>query len=255
MLDGKGGYFMGFGGGSFSAVWTPKAGALIIGRMTALEAYDRQIVPLKNQDYLLPGWQDWLTNHVVGKTADGKIMTTSRKVNPDIAFDAEAGTLTFSGEMPLVSKRQGRLGEGGLSYTRTYTFNDDGIEVELTLESDLDRDFESLSEVLPVRVRADITVSVEAGDGTTQPLGDDAVEDASALVMERNGSNLAVMFPEPVTVNPLGVELQSRMQETVYARAVHLEMPTALKAGEPVTLRYTIVLSGGTPAALAVPSP
>ena len=255
MLDGRGGYFMGFGGGSLSAVWTPDAGALIIGRMTALEAYDRQTVTLKNGDYLLPGWQDWLTNHVVGVTADRKIMTTSRKVNPDIAFDPEAGTLTFSGAMPLVSERQGRLGEGGLKYTRRYTFNDDGIEVELTLVSDIDRTFESLSEVLPVRVQAGITVSVAAGRGATQPLGDDTVDDAAALVVERNGAGLAVRFPEPVTVNPRGVELKSRMQETVFARAVHLELPTTLKAGEPVTLRYGIVPLGSATSAPAVPSP
>ena len=165
MLKGEGGYFNGFAGGGISAFWTPEAGSLLLGRMTAYEAYERQTMEFEWGKYLLPGWSDWLNNHLVGKTADGKILTSARAASPESRFDPEAGVLTIRGVMPSRTHRQGRITDATVAYERRYEFKNDRVDVRVRVMVDQPVEFEAFYEILPLLSPTDLNISAASDAG------------------------------------------------------------------------------------------
>ena len=244
MLDREGGYLNGFAGGGLSAFWTPEAGSLLLGRMTAFEAYERKTKTLPNDDYLIPGWRDWLNNHIIGQTRDGKILTSARTPAPEPTFDPEQATLAITGVMPNELPKQGRITEANVRYQRDYRFEDDRVEVHVSVTSDQSLTLRSLYETLPVRVADDTTLSLRLDDGRTVALGDQPVEDVRAIVLRRSTGGAEVRLSEPRTVAPLGVKVLSRQRTRVHGRAVHIALPTRLNAKTPVSLGYSVAPLG-----------
>jgi len=123
-----GGHFNGFAGGGMSAFWTPTAGTLLVGRISSYEAYERQHVQLKDGGkYIIPGWQDWANNHIIGQTQEGKILTSARTSRPKSTLSADKASLEIEGVILGELRRQGLVTDAKVSYRRVYRFTDSQV--------------------------------------------------------------------------------------------------------------------------------
>lgn len=252
MLNREGGYMMGFGGGGLSAFWTPQAGSLLLGRLTALEGYDRKTKSLQWGDYLISGWRDWLTNQIVGETIEGKILTSGRAESPRSRLAEDGSKLEIRGKIPRKSRRQGDITDADLAYHRTYTFDDAGVDCALEIQTDKPLTLKSLYESLPVltgQMNLDRNATEASGPTTWQFLGADGkpltpsgdrVEGVREVTLTRFDGGGAISFEQPVTISLTSVEAVSSQVSKTTGRALLIELPTTLEPGAPLRLKYRL---------------
>lgn len=253
MLGEEGGYMMGFGGGGLSAFWTPQSGSLLLGRMTACEGYERKSKVVDGMDYLISGWQDWLTNQIVGETKEGKILTSARTQSPRSRLAKDGSKLEIRGKIPRQSKRQGDILEAELSYQRTYLFDDQGIDCALEIQTDKPLELRSLFETLPILVgQKNLDRNADAVSGPTdwQFLGtdgkpiepaDNRVENVRKISLSRFNGGGMILFEAPVTISLTSVEATSVQLSLTHGRTLLINLPTTLEPGKPVQLKYRLV--------------
>lgn len=242
MLKDRGGWFNGFAGGGLSAFWVEDAGSLLIGRMNQYENYERDTMELPFGTYKIPGWQDWLNNHLIGQTQEGKILTSARCKTPEGKLAEDGGSLSIKGQIPNTMRRQGPLFDGQIAYQRDYTFHDDRLACKLSVTSDTAHELKSFYETLPVRVSDDITLAVLDAGGQALEVGASPLAGVGRLQLRRGQRGVDVVFPEPVTLSLLGEPTKSRQSgPAVFAQAIHVNLPKSLKPGEPIDLRYDLV--------------
>lgn len=277
MLENAGGYLMGFAGGGLSAFWTPETSTVLLGRMTAYEAYNRQIKTYKWGSYLLSGWRDWLNNHVVGETAEGKILTSARTARPQSHLSDDDNKLEITGEMPGKLRKQGEITNAAVAYTRSYIFADDGIDCSLEIRTDKPLEMKSLYEVFPVLTGQKNDRSAKEYTGLTtwrfldakgQPIEPKQIpppdgkfvfedtnenpyskqEEVSARVegvktfeIHRYNGSVSIVFKEPVAFSLTSVEVKSTQMTFASGRAFLVELPIHLQPETPVKLEYKIL--------------
>ncbi len=241
MLSDRGGMFNGFAGGGLSAFWVQGAGSMLLGRMNQYENYERISVTLDWGTYAIPGWQDWMNNHVIGLTRDGKILTSARCSKPEGRLNDDGEGLTIRGTVPNQMKRQGVLFDGTLAFTRHYTFLDDRLTTRLDLMSDTTLELESLYETLPVRIAEDTTMLFADGDGRPLTPAAERVENVRTIQLRRGEHGVDITFPAPVSLALIGETTKSKQAgPAVHVRAVHVVLPSTLPEGKAVSLTYEL---------------
>ncbi len=206
---------LGFGGGQLSAFSTPKAGAALLGRRRG-QNWDKPFD-------LVEEWRLWPIHAVSGETTEGKVFTSARIADPAVTTDlnAKGGTVTVSG--PLVAfktvkdpaaddpaKSRDLLYDdtltGEIGYTRTFTFNPDGVTVATTLTGDGRDTIAELYETLPVFHRRDhlqdapsTAIEFQVGKdwqaATAAPL-----KNVAAIKLSRFNGAIEIRFDKPRTV-------------------------------------------------------
>jgi hypothetical protein len=251
MLKDEGGLMNGLAGGGLSALWTP-AGTFLIGRLTAYENYERKEMVLNEgkSKYLIPGWQDWANNHIIGQTLDNKIMGSARVSWPKVTYPDSGQSLTISSTVPKKSARQGDILEADIAYERHYTFDDDTITARLTITSNKDLQLKSFYEAIPVQITPDLkTVFLDAQGKELEDK--ELISNVAAVELQREHGSLKIVFASPVKISRQSVQIVSRQDDRVTCRTLLVELPVSLQADKPAVLTYRLVptLKGPPPAA------
>jgi len=249
MLKDEGGYFNGFGGGGISSFWTGEAGTLLIGRMVAMESYQRKDVKLEWGTYHLPGWMDWANNHIIGQTQEGKILCSARTRRPRSALKQSSSgpdRLVIDGEMVGKLPKQGVITAARVAYRRKYAFHDDRVEVDLAVRSDRPLRMASLYETLPVHQAENMKVQfLDSEDKPLAPEGE-TVENVSAMMLTRGRGGARIVFRRPVAIALISREIVSRQAgPAVKVRSYHVELANTLKPGRDSNLSYELVPFAG----------
>ena len=253
MLKGNGGFINGFAGGGISAFWTPEAGSLLLGRMTAYETYETQTMTFDWGKYLLPGWTDWLNNHIVGETTDGKILTSARTASPETRFDPEAGVLTIRGVMPTQTHRQGKITDAKVAYERRYRFEDDHVDVRVRVLADRPVRFNALYEVLPLLSTDDLEVAAVGEAGASPLTTEQGAEAVHEVGIAKAGGGVVVAFSQPRDLGPLGARARSFQRSKVFGQTLRIALPTTLGPDQPVELRYQLIPRTAPPSPAPAP--
>lgn len=248
VVQNQGGYFMGFGGGGLSAFWTPEAGSLLLGRMTAKEGYERKTVRVGSNAFQVGGWRDWMTNHVVGETPEGKILSSSRIAHPRSRLVNDGARLEMKGTFPKSLKRQGPIIDAELSYFRSYDFTDRGVDCCLEIRTDRPLKMKSLYEVLPLVMSvgkdAEGPMEFRFLNAENQMIEEKAgrVEGVSTLEMRRHDGVARVEFPRPINFAMASEEGVSRQNSVVRGRAFLIELPVELEPDKPLRFEYRLIV-------------
>lgn len=237
MLKNKGGLFNGFAGGGLSAFWTP-AGTFIIGRMTAYEDYKRQEIDLGKRTVLIPGWRDWVNNHVIGETSEGKIITSARTSWPK--SDLDKNSLVITGEAVKKNHRQKEITKATLTYKRDYQLKDDRLVCDLTLKTDQPLDMKSFYETIPLHITDDLKVRFLDSKGTE--LSDTAqIEHVKTVELSRQDGKVDLVFDQPRTIARIAKKIASKQVGVVYCQNLQVVLPCALKPDQPIKLNYELI--------------
>jgi len=292
MLKGEGGHLMGFAGGGLSAFWTPETSTLLLGRMTAYETYDRKVRTFDWGSYILSGWRDWLNNHVVGETAEGKVLTSARTPHPESKLSDDGNRLEITGVMPKKLRKQGEVTNVEVAYSRKYEFRDDRIGCELTIRTDQPLEMKSLYEALPVLTSQKNNRGAKEYTGETTwrflnaagqpvepkpvppPYGDSIFEGGKSLnpITEKEETSARVegvktvefhrydgvarlVFEKPAALSLTSVEVASTQMTSARGRALLIELPTRIEPNRPVTLRYQLQAVKAAPKTALSPQP
>lgn len=239
MLKNKGGLFNGFAGGGLSAFWTP-AGAFMLGRMNAHENYERQEVMLGTRSVKVPGWRDWANNHLIGETAEGKILSSARTSWPESKYDEEKQQLTIGGVMASKLKRAGTITDVPVHYERRYRFAEDRLFAELSVTSEASLQLRSFYETLPIQITDDLKVSFYDESGKLLESAE-LVKGVKKVELARAGGKVAIVFEKAQSISQLAQEIQSKQATLIRCRNLQVQLPQSLPAGEAVGLRYQLV--------------
>lgn len=244
MFGGEGGIFNGFAGGGISAFWTP-AGTMVLGRLSSYEGYVRKTRTFDWGKYLIPGWQDWANNHIIGETVDGKILTSARTSSPRCSLDRKRAELVIDGEFVTELPRQGAIlgnRDHRPAYRRRYVFRDDRVDVQVSASSKGARiPMKTLYETLPAFMPSDMVVHFL--DKSGKELASDGlkhVRGVRTIGLQRDKGRVDIEFDTAV-----GVALVSEVLKSgnLKCRALQVAFPQAVVGGrgEPTTLSYRIV--------------
>lgn len=239
MLKSHGGLFNGFAGGGMSALWTP-AGTFILGRLNAYENYEREAYKLPNAIYDIPGWQDWANNHLIGQTAEGKILGSARVSWPTSTLSEDNNHLTIASTFPKSSQRQAEITDADINYQRDYQFNDNAIHAKVTLTSNKNVTLKTFYEVIPVQITEDLkTVFLDAA-GNELPEAD-VIANVKTIRLKRELGSLDIVLDQPRAISRVSVQVTSKQANKVDLRNLLITLPTSLVADKPVTLAYQLV--------------
>jgi hypothetical protein len=240
-FDGRAGYFNGFGGGGISSFWTPSAGTLLIGRHSACEGYERE----QFEKRFAPGWQDWTNNHIVGRTLNDKVLTSSRVHQPTLTHETRGDieTFTITGTMPNQLPRQGIICEANVSYERRFDLLPSHVEVALALKTDKAIEFKALYETLPMLLAADTSVVLLDAKGAVIASKDiERVEGVKELQVLRQGGGVRVIFKDPVVIAQVSKKVDTTLRPAVIStQALQVELPNRLLPDKQANLRYALV--------------
>jgi hypothetical protein len=255
LAEAGGGHFNGFGGGGLSSFWTPASGTLLLGRHCAAEGYARGSEPR-----FIPGWQDWATHHIVGRTLTNTVLTSARVHQP--TFERKTAgrveTVIVGGTMPNTLPKQGRICDASVAYRRRFDFHPTHLEVTTELQTDQPVAFLALYETLPMLVATNTELRFADAAGRTLATNNlDRVPGVKELVVQRGAGGVRIVFAAPATVALVSVPFVTHGRTGPIVRALQVEFPTRLAPGLPVALRYALVPCGtpdGPVAPSAVPS-
>jgi len=135
---------LGFGGGQLSAFWTPEAGAVLQGRRRGMH-WDKTFDTMEE-------WRLWPIHAVSGVTADGKVFTSARIIDPEVTSEikGDAATVTAAGMISTDPKALNQAAKGSIGYARTFRIAPDGVRVETTVKGGGKLPVAELYETLPV---------------------------------------------------------------------------------------------------------
>lgn len=218
---------LGFGGGQLSAFWTPETGSVILGRRGGIihqTAYDK-----------LDEWRNWPIHAVSGVTAEGKVFSSSRIVDPVNSFQFESGfaEARVHGPMPafkLVDDPsstpqkpvQQMLDEplaGEFSCTRDFVVSEKALTVSVHVKSDGKETPTELYETIPVYLKDNkaqekvepTRIEFQVGDAWS-PAGESYSDKVNAVRLTRFEHAVVIEFKEPVRIKLSPVEWKDTVQ-------------------------------------------
>ncbi|HCD33529.1 MAG TPA: hypothetical protein DER01_14060, partial [Phycisphaerales bacterium] len=189
-------------GGGMSLFWTPQFGTAIMSTNWS-PVYRHGLVA--QQDDLKRYWEDYFAN--------------------SFKLDKNAKTLAITG----------KIEKQPLSYTRTYHFGKDGMQVQLEIKAKKAVQLKQLIEVFPFptsSVKAN-GMTVTAGDQTT---GSTITNQLTFMDEQGNGVQVDFDTAWPMTIAKPGLK-----QYNMQLCRVELQLPTDWKAGQKRTLQYTLL--------------
>lgn len=237
----------GFGGGQLAAFSTPAGGAVLVGRRSGKELDAPE------------NWRRWPIHAVSGLTGAGKVFTSGRIVEPEVATDLKAGdgTVTVSGTIPAAQLGQGEVLQGMIAYRRTFTIMPAGVRVETTVTGDGRDRIAEFYETLPVFLGESGKGKEAAGiagskptaieflaAGKWVPAAADRHEAVQAVRITRFGGAVEVRFDAPQAVRLAPADWIDTHLSRAACRTVLIDRLGG--AGEPATiageqtLAYTI---------------
>lgn len=203
---------LGFGGGQLSAFWTPDTGAVLLGRRGG-NSWDKTFDHVED-------WRAWPIHAVSGCKHDGKVFTSARIRQPDVASDVRdnKGSVEVSGVLPHEQLGQGKVLEGRLTCTRTFKLEADAVHIETRLHATGQDKIVELYETLPVFIHAfpkapQTSVSFQV-NGQWQPAATEFVEGVQAIKLSRSKGDVHITFDRPQRL-----KLGSAWTDTYLSRA------------------------------------
>jgi hypothetical protein len=131
----------GFDGGALSAFWTPDAGPVLLGRRRGIQG---------NTFDIYDEWRVWPTHAITGIAANGRVVSSARTQRPELMYEMGMSTarIDVKGEMSK-NHAQGEVLTGTVAYTRRFTVNEDGLQIESAVKCDGKDKLAELYEVIP----------------------------------------------------------------------------------------------------------
>jgi hypothetical protein len=213
----------GFGGGQLSAFWTPKTGSVILGRRGGM-TWD------KNFD-ALESWRLWPIHAVSGSKADNKVFSSARIVRPHLERQGDS-QVTASGVMPREMLGQGKVLEGTIRYTRTFTLAADQVTVDTAIESTGQDTLHELIETIPVLLRgggaqrkvAATAITFRVGDGVFAPATSQWTDNVTAVRLQRFDGTVRISFAVPQRLRLSAKDWQETYVGRTSCRNIHVDL-------------------------------
>lgn len=189
---------LGFGGGQLSAFWTPATGCVLLGRRGG-NSWDKTFD-------LLDEWRTWPIHAVSGATHAGKVFTSGRIAQPEVAseIDKDRGTVVVRGTIPVEQLGQGKVLEGRIGYSRTFQIAPDAVLIETKVTSSGQDKLAEFHESLPVflqeagsQPKAVPTVIEFQIDGKWAPATAEYRDRVTAVKLTRFTGAVQVAFDRP----------------------------------------------------------
>ncbi len=189
---------LGFGGGQLSAFWTPTTGAVILGRRGG-NSWDKSFD-------LVEDWRLWPLHAVSGAKYNGKVFTSARIRQPEVITrqDKNASIVKITGTLPAEQLGQGKVLEGRIQLTRTFTFDSSKVRIETSANSTGQDKVTELYETIPIflkeagRQAKEVATIIELqSKGQWAAATTEYQDHITAVKLTRFGGSVRITFDRP----------------------------------------------------------
>ena len=231
----------GWSGGALSAFWTPKAGAVVLGRGE------------KGGSSQWSEWRRWPTHAISGETPDGDVFTSARlrRNVADVAMRVENERATVLVQGPLGADHDGsRTAQnecitGDVRYTRRFEVGPDGLAVQSTIRANGRNRVAALCESIPLFLReARYQDEKQVGhqvrfrvDGAWREAGATFVAGVEAVEVERFDGTTRIAFARPRRVRLSAEPWVDTYQTQARCRNLQIDMLELPKGQDAASLR------------------
>jgi hypothetical protein len=203
-------------------------------------------VPDKYED-----WRIWPFHAVSGQTAEGRVFTSARILQPQVKSTTAAGlreSLIVWGEIPRSYTGYGECLKGTLKYKRAFAIGKDGVLIQTWVESDGQDKLAEMCETIPIFLGdgvpptgpRPITIQFQVGD-KWQDAGTEYQENVKAVKVTRYGGAIVITLDKPQRVKLSPQEWQDNYQSRATCRTILIDLlgkdPAAFKSA---SVSYTI---------------
>ena len=234
----------GFSGGSLSAFWMPKDGAILLGRRGGAQGstFDKY-----------EEWRLWPFHAVTGQTAAGKVFTSGRILRPALKTELgkDSASIDARGVIPRTYAGQGDALVGDIQYQRRFEVDAKGVRIETRVSADGKDAIAELCETIPVYIAAqppkevmgDVVIEFRTGGtaGAWTAGGVEYQEKVDAVKVKRKDGTILITFDTTQRIKLSPKVWSDQYQSRATCRTLLIDLMGGAASGfKEASVKYTI---------------